>query len=362
MKKVLFIDRDGTILIEPLDEQLDGFAKLTFVPGAITNLSKIARETDYELVIVSNQDGLGTASFPEDTFWPVQNKMLEILKGEGVEFAEIFIDRTLSSQNAPTRKPGTGMLTKYLAQGIDLQSSYVIGDRLTDIQLAKNLSCNAIFINTENSPEAVLTTTSWDDIYRFLKDIPRTAKVTRTTSETEIVVEVNLDGTGKSWIKTGIGFFDHMLDQIARHGNIDLLIYAKGDLKVDEHHTIEDVGIAFGEALLKSLGGKKGIERYSFTLPMDDSLARVALDLGGRPWLVWDVVFKNGKIGEMPSEMFFHFFKSFTDNAKCNLNIKAEGDNDHHKAEAIFKGFARSLKGAIKKTDDFRLPSTKGKL
>jgi imidazoleglycerol-phosphate dehydratase/histidinol-phosphatase len=362
VKKVLFIDRDGTILIEPQDEQLDSFAKLTFVPGAITNLSKIARETDYELVIVSNQDGLGTPSFPENTFWPVQNKMLEILKGEGVEFAEIFIDRSTPSQNAPTRKPGTAMLTKYLAKGIDLQHSYVIGDRPTDIELAGNLSCNAIFLNKTFSPEAVLTTTSWDDIYRFLKSIPRTSKVTRTTSETEIMVEVNLDGTGNSWVNSGIGFFDHMLDQVARHGNIDLLVSAKGDLQIDEHHTIEDIGIAFGEALNKALGGKKGIERYSFILPMDDSLAQVSMDLGGRPWLVWDVVFKSDKIGEMPSEMFFHFFKSFTDNAKCNLNIKAEGDNDHHKAEAIFKGFARALKCAIKQTDDYRLPSTKGKL
>ncbi len=360
MKKVLFIDRDGTILIEPQDEQIDSFAKLTFLPGVITNLSRIARETDYELVIVSNQDGLGTASYPEDTFWPVQNKMLEILKGEGVEFAEIFIDRTLSSENAPTRKPGTAMLTKYLSQGIDLQSSFVIGDRLTDIQLAKNLGCNAIFINIENSAEAVLTSTSWDEIYRYLKEFPRTAKITRTTSETEIVVEVNLDGTGKSRINTGIGFFDHMLSQIARHGNVDLLIYAKGDLKVDEHHTIEDVGIAFGEALLKALGSKKGIERYAFILPMDDCLAQVAIDLGGRPWLEWKAEFKSERIGEMPSEMFFHFFKTFSDNAKCNLNIRAEGENDHHKAEAIFKAFARTLRNAIKKSDDYNLPSTKG--
>jgi len=362
MKKVLFIDRDGTILIEPQDEQVDSFAKLTFLPGVITNLSKIARETDYELVIVSNQDGLGTNSFPEDTFWPVQNKMLEILRGEGVEFAEVFIDRTLSSQNAPTRKPGTAMLTKYLAQGIDLQSSYVIGDRLTDIELAKNIGCKAIFINSTHAPEADLITTSWDDIYRFLKEVPRSSKITRKTSETEIIIEVNLDGTGKSLINTGIGFFDHMLDQIARHSNFDLLVLAKGDLKVDEHHTIEDVGIAFGEAFLNALGGKKGIARYSFILPMDDSLAQVAIDLGGRPWLVWDARFKNEKIGEMPAEMLFHFFKSFTDNAKCNLNVKAEGDNDHHKAEAIFKGFARALRLASKKTDDYKLPSTKGKL
>lgn len=360
MKKVLFIDRDGTILIEPQDEQLDSFAKLTFLPGVITNLSKIARETDYELVIVSNQDGLGTSSFPEDTFWPVQNKMLEILKGEGVVFAEIFIDRTIPSQNAPTRKPGTAMLTRYLAQGIDLPSSFVIGDRETDIQLARNLGCRAIFIGTSTFPEAELCTNSWDDIYSFLKQTLRTSRVVRKTSETEIMVEINLDGNGKSRINTGIGFFDHMLEQIARHGNIDIMIQAKGDLKVDEHHTIEDVGIALGEAFLKALGGKKGIERYSFVLPMDDCLAQVAIDLGGRPWLVWDVELKREKIGEMPSEMFFHFFKSFCDNARCNLNISARGDNEHHKAECVFKAFAKALRSAVKQTDDYKLPSTKG--
>ncbi len=362
MKKVLFIDRDGTIVIEPQDEQVDSFEKLTFLPGVITSLSKIAMETDYELVIVSNQDGLGTPIHPAENFWPVQNKMLEILKGEGVVFSEIFIDHTMPDENAPTRKPGTAMLTKYLAQGVDLQSSYVIGDRLTDIELAKNLGCHAIFINKTSSNEAALTTESWDEIYRFLKNTRRTAKVTRITSETEIMVEVNLDGSGKSRINTGIGFFDHMLEQIARHGSIDLLIQAKGDLKIDEHHTIEDVGIALGEALLKSLGGKKGIERYGFVLPMDDSLAQVALDLGGRPWLVWDVELKREKIGEMPSEMFFHFFKSLSDNAKCNINISASGDNEHHKVEAVFKAFAKALKAAVRKTDDYKLPSTKGKL
>lgn len=362
MKKVLFIDRDGTILIEPQDEQLDSFAKLTFLPGVITSLSKIARELDYELVIVSNQDGLGTSSFPEETFWPVQNKMLEILKGEGVAFSEIFIDRTTPSQNAPTRKPGTAMLTKYLAQGIDLDSSYVIGDRQTDIQLAKNIGCKAIFISNQTSQDAELTTNSWDEIYSYLKKIPRTAKITRKTSETSISVEINLDGSGKCSVNTGIGFFDHMLSQIARHGNVDLFIKADGDLEVDEHHTIEDIGIALGEAFLKAVGGKKGIERYSFVLPMDDSLAQVALDLGGRPWLIWDVQLNREKIGEMPAEMFFHFYKSFTDNAKCNLNIKAEGDNDHHKIESIFKAFSKALGMAVKHTDNFNLPSTKGKL
>ena len=298
MKKVLFIDRDGTIIKEPPDEQVDSFDKLEFLPGVITNLSKIAAETDYELVMVTNQDGLGTESYPEDTFWPVQNLMLQILKGEGVEFKEIFIDRTMPEEKAPTRKPGTAMLVKYLSGGIDLESSYVIGDRLTDIQLATNLGCKAIFINNQDSPDASLSTTDWKEIYGFLKNIPRTSRIIRQTSETIIEVSVNLDGTGKGNIKTGLGFFDHMLEQIARHGNIDLEIVAKGDLNVDEHHTLEDVAIALGEAILKALGSKKSIERYSFILPMDDSLAEVALDFGGRPWLIWDAEFKREKIGE----------------------------------------------------------------
>lgn len=362
MKKVLFIDRDGTIIKEPPDEQVDSFDKMEFLPGVITNLSKIARETDYELVMVTNQDGLGTVSYPEETFWPVQNLMLKILKGEGVEFREIFIDRTMPAEKAPTRKPGTAMLVKYLSSGVDLESSYVIGDRQTDIQLAKNLGCKAIFINEKNSPEASLSTTDWNEIYGFLKSIPRKSKITRKTSETTIEVSVNLDGTGKSNINTGLGFFDHMLDQIARHGNIDLEIIARGDLNVDEHHTIEDVAIALGESINKALGSKKSIERYSFVLPMDDSLAEVTLDLGGRPWLIWDAEFKREKIGELPTEMFYHFFKSFSDNARCNLNIKATGDNEHHKIEAIFKAFSRTVKMAVKKTDNFNLPSTKGAL
>jgi imidazoleglycerol-phosphate dehydratase/histidinol-phosphatase len=362
MKKVLFIDRDGTIIAEPQDEQVDSFEKLSFLPGAISCLSKIAKETDFELVMVTNQDGLGTKSFPEDTFWPVQNKMLDILRGEGVVFSEIFIDRSLPSQKAPTRKPGTAMLVKYLATGIDLNSSFVIGDRTTDIELAGNLGCKAIYISEENSLDAELTTTDWNDIYKYLKQIRRIARVERKTSETNIRIEVNLDGSGKSAIETGIGFFNHMLEQIARHGNIDLMIEVKGDLEIDEHHTVEDVAIALGEAILSALGGKKGIERYSFVLPMDDSLAQVALDFGGRPWLVWDVLFLREKIGEMPAEMFFHFFKSFSDNAKCNLNIKAEGDNEHHKIEAIFKAFAKAIKLAVKQTDNFNLPTTKGSL
>lgn len=362
MKKVLFIDRDGTIISEPEDEQIDSFEKMTFLPGAISCLSKIARETDFEFVMVTNQDGLGTDSYPENTFWPVQNKILEILKGERVTFSEIFIDRTIPSQNSPTRKPGTKMLEKYLAGGIDLNSSYVIGDRLTDVQLAKNLGCKAILISDEKNAEAELTTTDWNDIYSFLTKKPRTAEVSRKTSETEIRIELNLDGTGKSVIDTELGFFDHMLEQIARHGNMDLSIKVNGDLQIDEHHTVEDVAIALGEAVLKALGGKKGIERYSFVLPMDDCLAQVALDFGGRSWLVWEVNFTREKIGEFPTEMFFHFFKSFTDNAKCNLNIKADGQNEHHKIEAIFKAFAKAMKLAVKQTDNFNLPTTKGSL
>lgn len=362
MKKVLFIDRDGTIIKEPEDEQVDSYEKMVFLPGAITCLSKIKKETDFEFVLVTNQDGLGTSSYPEETFWPVQNKMLEILSGEGVVFSEIFIDKTFPSQNAPTRKPGTAMLVQYLSKGIDLNSSFVIGDRLTDIELAKNLGCQAIFINEKSSDGAALSTTDWNKIYSFLKQIQRISRVERKTSETDIVVELNLDGSGKSSIDTGIGFFDHMLEQISRHGNIDLEIKVRGDLEIDEHHTIEDVAITLGIAILKALGGKKGIERYSFVLPMDDCLAQVSLDFGGRSWLVWDVEFKREMIGEMPSEMFFHFFKSFSDNAKCNLNIKAEGENEHHKIEAIFKAFAKAVRLGVKKTDNFNIPSTKGSL
>jgi len=362
MMKVLFIDRDGTIIEEPADEQIDTFEKLTFLPGAITCLSKIAKETDFEFVMITNQDGLGTRSFPENTFWPVQNKILEILKGEGVLFAEIFIDKTTPEQKAPTRKPGTAMLVKYLATGIDLNSSYVIGDRLTDVELAKNLGCKVILIGNEDVPEVELSTKDWNDIYKYLKQIPRTATVYRKTSETDIEIELNLDGSGKSEISTGIGFFDHMLEQIARHGNLDLRIQMKGDLIIDEHHTVEDVAIVLGEAIQKALGGKKGIERYGFVLPMDDCLAQVALDFGGRSWLVWNVKFLREKVGELPTELFFHFFKSFSDNAKCNLNINAEGENEHHKIEAIFKAFAKALKLAVNQTDNFNLLTTKGVL
>jgi imidazoleglycerol-phosphate dehydratase / histidinol-phosphatase len=362
MKKVLFIDRDGTILKEPEDEQVDSFEKMTFLPEVISCLSKIAKETDYEFVMVTNQDGLGTGSFPENTFWPIQNKMLEILKGEGVSFAEIFIDRSIPSQKAPTRKPGTALLVNYLAKGIDLNCSYVIGDRLTDVELAKNLGCKAILIGDIKTPDAELSTKNWNDIYDYLKHMPRVSKVERKTSETDIAIEINLDGTGKSTIHTGIGFFDHMLEQIARHGNIDLKIDVSGDIHIDEHHTVEDVALALGDAVLKALGGKKGIERYSFVLPMDDCLAQVALDFGGRPWLVWNTKFTREKVGELPTEMFFHFFKSFSDTAKCNLNITADGQNEHHKIEAIFKAFAKAMKLAVKQNDNFNLPSTKGTL
>ncbi|MFZ0282257.1 MAG: bifunctional histidinol-phosphatase/imidazoleglycerol-phosphate dehydratase HisB [Bacteroidales bacterium] len=362
MKKVLFIDRDGTIITEPLDEQVDSLEELHFLPGVISALASIVKELDYELVMVTNQDGLGTASFPEETFWPSHNKVLQILRGEGIEFSEIFIDRTFPEENAPTRKPGTAMLTKYLAQGIDLKLSYVIGDRVTDLQMAKNLGCPAIFISNKNHPDALLNTTNWNDIYHFLREIPRKTKIERKTSETFIEVTVNLDGSGNGDINTGIPFLDHMLGQVARHGGLDLSLKATGDLNVDLHHTIEDVALVMGEAISSALGSKKGIERYGFLLPMDDCLAQVAIDFSGRPWLVWDVKFACEKIGEIPSEMFFHFFKSFSDKAGCNLNIKAGGDNGHHLVEAIFKAFAKALKMAVRKTGIYTLPTTKGKL
>ena len=362
MKKVLFIDRDGTIIKEPEDEQVDSIEKFRFLPGAITGLAGIARETDFELVMVTNQDGLGTPAFPEETFWPSHNKMLQILEDEGVHFTEIFIDRTFPEEKAPTRKPGTDMLVRYLARGIDLENSFVIGDRLTDMKLAKNLGCKSIFIGGKGSPEADFSISNWNEIYKFLKSKPRTATVSRKTRETDIRVYLNIDGSGSSNIKTGIGFFDHMLDQIARHGGFDLTIDATGDTEVDAHHLVEDLAICLGEAFLKALGSKKGIKRYSFVLPMDDCLAQVAVDLGGRPWLVWNAEFKSLTVGELPSEMFHHFFKSFSDNARCNINIKAEGTNEHHKIEAIFKAFARALGLAVKRTENFELPSTKGKL
>jgi imidazoleglycerol-phosphate dehydratase/histidinol-phosphatase len=361
-KKILFIDRDGTLIVEPEDQQIDSFEKLEFLPNVISNLKKITEELDYELVMVSNQDGLGTASFPEATFHPVQNKILQILKSEGIEFAEILIDKSFPEDNLPTRKPGTALLNKYIFGNYDIANSYVIGDRLTDVQLATNLGSKSILIGQEKNDTANLTVGNWNEIYPYLKAIPRTAIVKRKTNETNIVVELNLDGNGKSEISTGIEFLNHMLEQVVKHGNIDLQVTVEGDLEIDEHHSIEDLAIALGEAFNQSLGTKKGIERYGFLLPMDDCLAQVAIDFGGRPWLIWDAVFKREKIGEMPTEMFYHFFKSFSDTAKCNLNIKAEGENEHHKIEAIFKAFAKAIKMAKTKTNQFGIPSTKGTL
>ncbi len=377
MKKVLFIDRDGTLIKEPADEQIDSFEKLEFYPEVFTYMNKIASELDYELVMITNQDGLGTDIYPEDTFWPVQDFIIHAFKNEGVEFEDIYIDRTFPKDNAPTRKPKTGLLTKYFESEYDMENSFVIGDRLTDVELAKNLGAKGIFIdnktelglgeiessNTELESYIGLRTNTWKAIYDYLKLERRTASLKRTTKETNIEISINLDGTGKSNISTGLHFFDHMLDQVARHGQIDMELKAEGDLEVDEHHTIEDVAIVLGEVFAKALGSKLGIERYGFCLPMDDSLAQVAIDFGGRNWLVWDADFQREKIGEMPTEMFMHFFKSFTDGAKCNLNIKAEGENEHHKIEAIFKAFAKSIKMAVKRdAEKMILPSTKGQL
>ncbi|HFK5544100.1 TPA: bifunctional histidinol-phosphatase/imidazoleglycerol-phosphate dehydratase HisB [Elizabethkingia anophelis] len=377
MKKVLFIDRDGTLVLEPEDYQVDSFTKLEFYPEVFQYLSKIAKELDYELVMVTNQDGLGTDVHPEENFWPVHQFIIKALENEDIYFSEVLIDKTFPSENAPTRKPNTGLLTRYINNPeYDLQNSYVIGDRITDVKLAKNLDSKGIFIandeelgaeeiSKEESLEQyiALKTTSWKAIYEFLKLKSRTASVERNTNETKIKINLNLDGTGKSNIQTGLGFFDHMLDQIARHGQMDLDIIVSGDLEVDEHHTIEDTAIALGEVFSTALGNKLGIERYGFTLPMDDCLAQVAIDFGGRNWLVWDADFKREKIGEMPTEMFYHFFKSFTDGARANLNIKAEGQNEHHKIEAIFKAFAKAIKSAVKRDPEkMILPSTKGML
>ena len=377
MKKLLFIDRDGTLVLEPADYQVDSFQKLKFYPQVFTYLSKIAKELDYELVMVTNQDGLGTASHPEENFWPIQNFIIETFENEDVKFEDILIDKTFAKDNAPTRKPNTGLLTKYFDKDTyDLENSFVIGDRITDVKLAKNLNSKAIFINNDENLGAdeilenddldnviALKTTSWKEIYEFLKLENRTAEIIRNTNETKIKINLNLDGTGKSNIDTGIAFFDHMLDQIAKHGQMDLEIKVDGDLKVDEHHTIEDTGIALGEAFYQALGNKLGIERYAFVLPMDDCLAQVTLDFGGRNWIVWDAEFKREMIGKMPTEMFFHFFKSFSDSAKANLNIKAEGENEHHKIESIFKAFAKCLKSAVKRdSEKMILPSTKGML
>lgn len=361
-KKVLFIDRDGTIIKEPEDEQIDSFEKLEFLPYAISSLSKIALQLEYDLVMVTNQDGLGTVSYPENTFYPVQNFILETLRNEGVVFADVYVDGSRPEENKPTRKPGTAMLGKYIYGDYDLKNSFVLGDRLSDVQLAKNLGTKAIFISDKKTDDAALTTMDWRKIYQYLKEIPRTALVKRDTKETQILVELNLDGEGNSDIKTGLPFFDHMLDQIARHGNMDLKIKVNGDLQIDEHHTIEDTALVLGKAFYEALGNKKAIQRYGFLLPMDDCLAQVAVDFGGRPWLVWNVDFKREKIGDVPTEMFVHFFKSFADEAKCNLNIKAEGENEHHKIESVFKAFAKALMMAVKRTENYKIPSTKGVL
>lgn len=360
MKPWLFIDRDGTLIHEPDDYQIDSWEKFRYLPGVITWLGRIARELPFELIMVTNQDGLGTPSFPEETFWPVQHRLVETLAGEGIRFEQIHIDPHFESENHPNRKPGTGMLSEYLKHPERLSESYVIGDRKTDIQLARNLGCNAIYISSEQDPGAALSTTSWEDIYLFLKHTMYSAAVTRVTTETAIHISLQLHGEGKASIHTGIGFFDHMLEQVARHGILNLDIKVNGDLHIDEHHTIEDTAIALGEAFNKALGTRKGIFRYGFTLPMDDCLATVAVDFGGRPWCTWDAQFLREKIGDMPSEMFFHFFKSFSDAARCNLAIQAVGDNEHHKIEAIFKAFARAIRMAVQNDGSGILPSTKG--
>lgn len=376
-KRVLFIDRDGTLILEPEDEQIDAFEKLNFYPEVFNYLGRIARDLDYELVMITNQDGLGTEAFMEQDFWPVHNLIMRTLQAEGIEFKEVLIDRTFPEDQAPTRKPGTGLLTAYLGSEYDLSNSFVIGDRLTDMELAKNLKSKGIFINnsTDLGAEEVTTEKSdlnkfiawegstWRGIYEFLSMGKREASVSRKTAETDIEIRLNLDGTGKSEIHTGLSFFDHMLDQLARHGHLDLYLKVTGDLHVDEHHTIEDTAIALGTAVKKALGDKMGIERYGFCLPMDDCLAQVALDFGGRPWLVWNADFKREKVGDMPTEMFMHFFKSFSDSSQSNLNIKAEGTNEHHKIEAIFKAFAKAIKMAVVRNPEKQiLPTTKGTL
>lgn len=377
MNKVLFIDRDGTLIHEPENYQIDNLDKLEFYPEVFTYLGKIAKELDYEIVMVTNQDGLGTDSFPESDFWPIQNFIIKTFNNEGIEFSDILIDRTFAKDNAPTRKPNTGLLQKKFMgnQDYDLKNSFMVGDRLTDIEFALNFGGQGIFIDnhedlaqdevkndkSEVEKHIALKTNSWKKIYEFLKLQDRTGSIERKTNETDIKIELNLDGTGKSEISTGIAFFDHMLDQLARHGQMDIKILVKGDLEVDEHHTIEDTAIALGEVFNKALGNKLGIERYGFCLPMDDCLAQAAIDFGGRNWLVWEADFSREMIGKMPTEMFYHFFKSFTDGAKANLNIKAEGKNEHHKIEAIFKVFAKAIKMAVKRdAEKMILPSTKG--
>ncbi len=379
MRRILFIDRDGTLIKEaPPTYQIDSFEKLVFYPGVFEYMGRIAREFDYELLMVTNQDGLGTASFPEDTFWPVQNFVMQALAGERIVFSEVYIDKTFPQDKAPTRKPGTGMLTHYIDNpDYDLENSFVIGDRITDVQLAKNLGCKAIWLNNDASlggaeisdsrreldDSIALETPDWGKIYEFFKLGLRHVVQERNTNETRISIDLNVDGSGKAKINTGLGFFDHMLEQIARHGKMDLTIRVDGDLHIDEHHTIEDTGIALGEAFGRALADKRGMERYGFALPMDEADAKVLIDFGGRSWLIWNASFLREKIGEMPTEMFFHFFKSFADGARCNLNIECRGENEHHKIEAIFKAFAKAIRMAVKRDPlSTYLPSTKGVL
>ena len=363
MKKILFIDRDGTLVTEPpLDFQLDSLEKLEFLPGVFQFLNKIVQECDFTLVMVTNQDGLGTSGFPEENFWPAHLKIIKAFSNEGILFEEILIDRSFPGENSNFRKPGIGMVRHYMNSLYDLQNSYVIGDRETDVQFAKNIGCKSIFLNVKESDSADFNCRSWEGIYKALKDQPRSAQVHRSTNETDILISLNLDGTGVNKINTGLGFFDHMLEQIAKHASIDLYIESRGDLHVDEHHTIEDTGIALGTCIKNALSNKKGIERYGFLLPMDESLAQVAIDFGGRSWLVWEATFNREKIGDCPTEMFHHFFKSFCDGASCNLNVKVNGDNEHHKIESIFKAFAKSIKMAVSRTSNYSIPSTKGLL
>ncbi len=377
MKRILFIDRDGTLIREsPPSYQIDDFSKLEFYPGVFENMGRIARELEYELVMVTNQDGLGTPGFPENTFWPVQNFVMHCFSNEGVHFDAVHIDKSFPADNSPSRKPGTGMLTEYLNNDqYDIAGSFVIGDRITDVQLAKNLGCQAIWLKQDaqlggkevkdslNELEQVVALESihWDEIYSFLKSGLRQVVHERNTKETKIRIELNADGNGKADIHTGLSFFDHMLDQIARHGKMDLKINVQGDLQIDEHHTIEDTGIALGEAMFKALADKRGMARYGFALPMDDADASVLLDFGGRSWIVWNAQFRREKVGDMPTEMFFHFFKSFSDAARCNLNITCHGENEHHKIEAIFKAFAKAIRMAVKRDPlNNDLPTTKG--
>ena len=359
MQKVLFLDRDGTLVVEPpIDKQLDSLEKLEYMPMVFSSLSKIAQELDFIFVMVTNQDGLGTESFPEESFWPAQNKIIQAFQREGIEFSDVLIDKSFEEENKETRKPGTGLLNKYIHGSYDLENSFVIGDRASDIQLAKNLGCQGIFIGDTNA-EAALSTQNWQEIYQFLKSKPRRAKILRKTNETKVSVDLNLDGTGRSSISTGLNFLDHMLEQIAKHGQIDLSVEVDGDLQVDEHHTVEDTAIVLGGAFKKALGTKKGVMRYGFVLPMDDCQSKVTIDFGGRPWFIWKVKFKREKIGDVPTELFSHFFKSFSDAAACNLHIKAKGKNEHHKIESIFKAFAKAVFMAKERVSN-NIPSTKG--